>query len=300
VPDLGKMQKAKKAKKYNNEEEKVMAETVALIVAGGSGKRTCSKTPKQYVDINGYPLLYYTIVAFQESGVDEIVIVADKDHIEFCEDMELQYGLSKIHGVVEGGSERHFSVLNGLRYIKKEIKPGMVLIHDGARPYIQSDVINEIIDATEEYGAAIAAMPVKDTIKVASHDGFVLGTTDRETTWQAQTPQGFDFDLIYEAYEQIVGNLDENESFGGVQGVVKFEELEETDDNDLDESAPTMEEMEMDDEEYLNSMPKITDDAMVYQMAFGGKRVKLVEAGYDNIKITTADDLDCAECLLGE
>lgn len=278
-----------------------MAETVALIVAGGSGKRTCSKTPKQYVDINGYPLLYYTIAAFQESGVDEIVIVADREHIEFCEDMELQYGFSKIHGVVEGGSERHFSVLNGLRYLKKEIKPGLVLIHDGARPYIQPDIINEVIDAAEEYGAAIAAMPVKDTIKVASRDGFVLGTTDRETTWQAQTPQGFDFDLIYEAYEQIVGTLDENESYGGAQGVEKFEELEDNDEIDSgDDASPTLEVMEMDDEEFLNSMPKITDDAMVYQMAFGGKRVKLVKAGYDNIKITTADDLDCAECLLGD
>ncbi len=278
-----------------------MAETVALIVAGGSGKRTCACTPKQYVDINGYPLLYYTIQAFQESGVDGIVIVADKEHIEMCGDMETMYGFSKIRGVVEGGPERHFSVLNGLRYIKKEIKPGMVLIHDGARPYIQPDIINEVMDAVEEHGAAIAAMPVKDTIKVASKDGFVIGTTDRETTWQAQTPQGFDFDLIYEAYEQIVGNLDENEDYGGGQGVEKFEELEnDGEEPDENEEAPELEIPEMNDEEFLLAMPKITDDAMVYQMAFGGKRIKLVEAGYDNIKITTADDLDCAECLLGE
>ncbi len=236
----------------------------SLILAGGKGKRAGGDVPKQYADINGYPLLYYTIRAFEQSDVDRISIVADREHIQYVvSDIVDRYNFNKVIRVCEGGEERFNSVHHGLDDLKDEASiDDIVLIHDGARPFITSGEIGDIVAGVDKYGAAIAAMPVKDTIKIADEHGFVKDTTDRALTWQVQTPQGFKYGLIRDAYKRsfaLTRSGDENDG----PGVLKPEQF--------------------------------TDDAMVLANIYKDKKVKLVKTSYGNIKITTPADLELAK-----
>ena len=128
------------------------------------------------------------------------------DEVEFCKkDIVEQYGFTRIKDVVPGGKERYDSVWNGLCALKSAGFPedGIVLIHDGARPLVNGEIITRSVDGAREFSACVAAMPVKDTIKVADADGFSASTPDRSTLWQIQTPQAFRFGLIYGAYEKV-------------------------------------------------------------------------------------------------
>ena len=232
--------------------------TAAIVLSGGRGLRFGSDIPKQYMEIGGKSILAHAVSAFEMSEADEIVIVAAQEHIERCREIVRSSRFEKVADVIPGGAERYDSVLMGLRYLmnrEREI-PEIVLIHDGARPFIRPETVGEIIQCVMEHGAAIAAAPCTDTIKIADENGCIVSTTERKKTWAAQTPQAFRTEEIFRAYETVIGK-----------------------------GSP-------------ENLTGITDDAMVYQMAFPGACVKLVNAGTQNFKITAADDMIRAESML--
>ena len=221
----------------------------AIVLAAGSGKRMNSKVHKQYLIIQDRPVLYYSLKEFEDSAVDEIVLVVGKGEEEFCrKEIVDKYGISKVKAIVEGGKERYHSVFEGL---KQTSDADYVLIHDGARPFVNQDIIRRCMQEVQKYQACVVGMPVKDTIKIADEEGYAKQTPDRKNVWLIQTPQTFSYALIYEAYEEMLKTED----------------------------------------------TAITDDAMVLERT-KGKKSKLIEGSYRNIKITTPEDLLIANVYL--
>lgn len=172
----------------------------AIVLAAGSGSRMNSKTKKQFMEIKGKPIIWYSLFAFEKSIVDEIILVTGKDDVEYCKkDIVEKYRFSKVASVVAGGQERYDSVYNGL----KEVKGGIVLIHDGARPMISDDIINRCIQGAEQYSACVAGMPVKDTVKIIGKDNIIEDTPDRNKVWITQTPQAFRYEVVKTAYDDM-------------------------------------------------------------------------------------------------
>lgn len=176
----------------------------AIILAGGRGNRMNSEIPKQYIQIGGRPLLFYTIDIFEKcSLIDDIILVAAEEYIDFCrEEIVMRYGFEKIKRIVAGGEERYDSVYNGLKCIEEQTE--LIFIHDGARACITDDVIQRCAAGAKAYGAGVAAVPVKDTIKAADQNTFAVDTPDRKMLWQIQTPQVFQADLIQRAYTDLI------------------------------------------------------------------------------------------------
>lgn len=172
----------------------------ALITAAGKGSRMRMAQNKQYMDVLGKPVLARTIQAFEDcDAVDGIVVTVGKDEIQYCRtNIVEKYGFFKVKDIVPGGASRQQSIWNGLRRVDPSC--GIVLIHDGARPFIDEAGILACTEAAAEYGAAIAAVPVKDTIKRSDSSGFVEETADRNSLWAVQTPQAFRYPLIMEAH----------------------------------------------------------------------------------------------------
>ena len=221
----------------------------AIVLAAGSGKRMNSQVHKQYLIIQDRPVLYYSLKAFEDSAVDEIVLVVGKGEEKFCrKEIVDKYGISKVKAIVEGGKERYHSVFEGL---KPTSDADYVLIHDGARPFVNQDIIRRCMQEVQKYQACVVGMPVKDTIKIADEEGYAKQTPDRKNVWMIQTPQTFSYALIYEAYEEMLKTED----------------------------------------------TAITDDAMVLER-IKGKKSKLIEGSYRNIKITTPEDLLIANVYL--
>lgn len=221
----------------------------AIVLAAGSGKRMNSKIHKQYLMLSGKPVLYYALKAFEKSAVTDIVLVTGHGEIEYCRrELVEKYAFAKVTAIVEGGKERYHSVYEGLKAAEGA---DYVLIHDGARPFVDAGLVKRMIDAVKECEACVAAVPVKDTIKIADRDGFVKETPDRSFLWQIQTPQAFSYPLILTAYEKLL-----------VRGEVS-----------------------------------VTDDSMVLEQMTEHK-VKLVQGNYQNLKITTPEDLVAAEAYL--
>lgn len=225
------------------------AKCTAIVLAAGQGKRMGTKIQKQYLEIQGKPVLYYSLRAFEESElIDEIVLVVGEGQKEYCaREIVSKYKFQKVKSIVGGGAERYHSVSNGLR----EVSEGYVFIHDGARPFINEEILQRVYKEVTVHDACVVGMPVKDTIKIADANGFADVTPDRNLLWQIQTPQVFKTSLIKEAYKKLM-------------------------------ESDTI---------------KVTDDAMVVEQMLGGK-VKLVMGSYENIKITTPEDLKIAEIFL--
>lgn len=174
----------------------------AIILAGGSGKRMNTDTPKQYLMLDGKPLLYYSLQAFEESLVDEVILVTKAGEEEYCRTQFVeQYGFKKVSAIVAGGKERYHSVAAGLKQIKA---CDYVMIHDGARPLLTPRTIAKTAEAVKEYQACVVGMPVKDTIQMVDKSGKIISTPKRSMVWQAQTPQAFAFHMVRDAYEKIV------------------------------------------------------------------------------------------------
>lgn len=181
-------------------------QTAAIILAAGKGRRMDSEVPKQYVGLVGHPVLYYCLKAFQESFIDEIVLVCGEDDIGYCKrEIIKRYNFTKVKKVVAGGAERYHSVAAGLAAVDK---CDFVFIHDGARPFVTQEVITRCYEAVIKYKAAVAAVPAKDTIKLADEEGFAAQTIDRSSVWQIQTPQAFMYTEIYDAYKQLLKEED--------------------------------------------------------------------------------------------
>lgn len=156
---------------------------------------------KQYLLLDGVPILAHTLRVFQEAPcVEGIYVVSPEAEIPFCRDEVVQrYGISKVRAIVAGGAERQHSVRNGLNAMQGVEPDDLVLIHDGVRPFITADIIRKAAEAAHEFGGAVVAVPVKDTVKLA-RDGVIAETPPREQLWLAQTPQAFRFGLIQEAH----------------------------------------------------------------------------------------------------
>jgi 2-C-methyl-D-erythritol 4-phosphate cytidylyltransferase len=172
--------------------------TAAIIVAAGKGSRMHSEIPKQYLPLLGKPVLCYSAEAFRKAGADRIIVVVAPGEVERCRQEILEpFGLGGVQ-LTEGGRERHDSVYQGLLAAEG---CDYVWIHDGARPLVDGGIIRRTLEAAEKWQACVAAMPVKDTIKVADADGFVAETPDRSRLWAVQTPQTFAYDTIRKAHE---------------------------------------------------------------------------------------------------
>ena len=176
------------------------AKASVIITAAGSGKRFGdSGLPKQFAPLSGEPLLSHSLRSFSQSdSIGEIVVVVPEDFIEFTRSEVVdRYGYGKAAKIVAGGEERQHSVENGFRALTE--KPGVVLVHDGVRPFIRPETIEAVIEGARGSGAAISAVKATDTVKQSSAEGFIESTLDRNGIWLAQTPQGFRYDVLDEA-----------------------------------------------------------------------------------------------------
>lgn len=246
----------------------------AIIVAAGAGKRMNSSVKKQYMEISGNPVLYHTLQAFEESAVDEVIIVTGEDEISYVREQIVEnYCFKKVVAICAGGKERCDSVYEGIKQVLKRQEitgqhtayeengssyEDYVLIHDGVRPLITPELINSCIEKVKQFGAIIPGVPEKDTVKEADSQMNVTGTPDRKKLYRVQTPQCFELSLINEAFEKYQAEMEENSSCESVA---------------------------------------ITDDAMLVEK-YTGHKVKIIEGDYKNIKITTPEDIEIAEFYL--
>lgn len=226
----------------------------AVVLAAGSGRRMGGETKKQYMLLGDKPIVYYPLKVFQESFIEEIVLVVSAGDVEYCQkEIVERYGFGKVRHIIEGGQERYDSVAAGLRASECDF----VFIHDGARPFPTQEMLERLLQCVEKEQACVAGMPVKDTVKISDANGCIASTPDRRSVWQVQTPQVFTYDLIRDAYERLM----EEKGDLVAKGIA------------------------------------VTDDAMVVEY-FAGHKVRLVQGSYENIKITTPEDMRIAEALL--
>jgi len=225
-----------------------MGRTCAIILAAGRGKRMGASINKQYLNIKDRPVLYYTLNAFSKCKlIDEIIIVTSEQEIDFCRNEVVgKYGIGKVSKIVAGGAERQDSVYNGLMAAEGV---DIVLIHDGARPFVDNTIIENGIKHASVHGACTCGVSPKDTIKIKDEEGFSVETPDRNKLFAVQTPQCFNYDLIFHCHKKL----------------------------QLEGAA-------------------VTDDTMVVERY--GHRVYLYEGSYNNIKITTPEDLVVGEKIL--
>ena len=173
----------------------------AIILAGGKGTRMGANISKQYIKLKGKPILYYTIKRFSESkDIDKIILVLPKDEIDYCKEKVLDKYSLHVDLIVEGGKERQDSVMNALNEL---IDEEVVLIHDGARPFVSQRIIDEGIKYARLYGASAPGVMPKDTIKIKGDNNFALSTPDRNTLVAIQTPQVFKFGIIKECHKKV-------------------------------------------------------------------------------------------------
>lgn len=175
----------------------------AIVLAGGKGKRMNSDVSKQFIEIKGKPIIYYTIKRFMDNkNINNIITVLPSDEKEWFEENILKKYSLKVDKVVDGGAERQDSVYNGLKAIK-DFDTEIVLIHDGARPFISHRIINDGIEYAQIYGAAAPGVTPKDTIKIKNNEGFSIDTPDRNSLVAIQTPQIFKYNEILKCHEKI-------------------------------------------------------------------------------------------------
>ena len=213
----------------------------AVIVSAGSSQRLGQD--KAFLPLADKPLLAWSVDVCQNCElISQIVIVLNKSNLALGQKLVPKRSWSKVVEVCLGGKLRQDSVRQGL----KKLKPcDWVVIHDGARPFLTPNLIREGLEAARETGAAIAAVPAKDTIKLGDDSGMVRETLPRQQLWAVQTPQVFRFDIITKAYAQITD--------------------------------------------------EVTDDASLVERL--GYKVKLYPGDYNNIKVTTPEDLALAEVI---
>ena len=219
-----------------------------VIVAAGTGSRMNMGINKQFIKLEGKEIIAYTIEKFyNNSNVEDIVVVVKEDESEFFKKEILDKYNFKNVKIAYGGKERQDSVYNGLKLLDE--KCDVVLIHDGARPFVSDKIIDKSIEEAKEHKAIVVGVPVKDTIKVIDNDKNIVDTPNRSVLWAVQTPQTFDYNILIDAYKDAFKN-----KFYG------------------------------------------TDDAMLVERI--GYKVKMLEGSYNNIKITTQEDLNVGSQIL--
>lgn len=221
-----------------------------IIAAAGNSTRYGTGNSKQFLLLEGVPVLIKSVQAFEQiDEVKEIIITARKQDFDVIEGFLQQYNIKKVKSVVEGGATRQDSIAAAVKKVSEETE--IIAVHDGARPLVSKKTIIGVIEKAVEKGAAACAVPVKDTIKIIDSSGKIVTTPDRASLRAVQTPQVFDFALYKEAIDKAVS-----------------ESKQYTDDCQLIESM--------------------------------GHPVYLTDGDYENIKITTPDDLLVAEKFLSE
>lgn len=219
-----------------------------IIVAAGTGSRMKKDINKQFIKLNDKEIIAHTIDKFYNNdNIDDIVVVIKEEEEKyFIDNIINKYGFDNIK-IAYGGNERQDSVYNGIKKLNNNCD--VILVHDGARPFVTGDIIKNSIEEAKKHNAVVVGVKVKDTIKMVSEDGNIIDTPNRNFLWSVQTPQVFKYDIITKAYEDAY-----NENYYG------------------------------------------TDDAMLVERI--GYKVKMVEGSYDNIKITTPEDLKFGEQIL--
>lgn len=233
---------------------------VMILLAAGSGSRMKSGTAKQFMLLEGKPLIWYSLNTVENSPViDECILVTAKKDIDHMRrEIVGKYGFRKVSAIVPGGSERWESVANAVRTLENDgAEEGYVFIHDGARPFLTEEILERVFQAVKEHPACVAAVPSKDTVRLADENGFAKSTPDRRGVWIIQTPQAFEAGLLIKAYAELRGRADRL----GKENIA------------------------------------VTDDAGVVEL-FTEQRIRLVEGSYDNIKVTTPGDMKIAEAFL--
>jgi 2-C-methyl-D-erythritol 4-phosphate cytidylyltransferase / 2-C-methyl-D-erythritol 2,4-cyclodiphosphate synthase len=223
--------------------------TVAIIPAGGAGRRLKAGIPKQYLSLNELPVLVHSLKVFGEAKViNEIILVVPESDIKFVrEELIIKNDLQKVARIVAGGATRQDSVRNGIAAI--DVKCDIVVVHDGVRPFVTPEMISRAVEVAREFQAAVIGVPAKDTIKETQDDDFIVKTVPRQNLWITHTPQAFQFTVLQQAYEAAYRD------------------------------------------DYCG-----TDDASLVERI--GLKVKMIAGSYENIKITTPEDLVIAEALL--
>jgi len=226
-----------------------MSKVTVLIAAAGMGKRMGRAVAKQFLPLGDKPMLAHTLLAFQRvSDIDEIIPILSKEDMETClRDIIEPYHLTKVKTLVVGGKERQDSVANGLHKLEKDAS--VVLIHDGVRPFVTSEMIRETVDHAKKGENVAVGVPIKDTIKEVNGQGMVRHTLERGRLWAIQTPQAFPVKTLKRAYEEAA----KQRLYG-------------------------------------------TDDATLVERM--GGTVRVIMGSYENIKITTPEDLLLAEEIL--
>lgn len=219
-----------------------------IIPAAGFGERMGATIGKQFLLLNGKPILAHTLERFQTcEAVNEIIVATQKSSFSVIEEIKNQYNLTKLKVPVEGGQRRQDSIANGLKMV--DSKADIISVHDAVRPFVHIKEIIQSIETAKYYGASILAVRAKDTMKQAATDGRVEKTLNRSSLWSVQTPQTFQKKILFDAYEYAAKN-----------------NITATDDSFLAEQI--------------------------------GVSPIIVEGSYENIKITTPDDLLLAELLI--
>lgn len=182
----------------------------AVILSAGSGRRMKSGVAKQYMLLAGKPLIWYALDAVERSEIiDDCILVCGGDDISYVRsELVEKYNFRKVDAVIPGGAERWASVANAMAFIgeggmRTPNRDGYVFIHDGARPFLTEEILRRTYEAVRKYHACVAAMPSKDTVKIADENGFAVQTPDRRRVWNIQTPQVFDTELIVGAYGRL-------------------------------------------------------------------------------------------------
>jgi 2-C-methyl-D-erythritol 4-phosphate cytidylyltransferase len=188
-----------------------------IIVAAGSGSRMGGAVNKHLLPLAGRPVVAHALAAFQACWIiDDVILVGGQERLDVYQGIVDQYGLTKVRAIVQGGETRQESCAKGLNEVTDA---DIVCVHDGARPLVTERMIVESAQQAAEHGAALVAVPVKDTIKHATDDGFVRETLPRERLWQVQTPQAFRPEILRRA-QQAAGD-----AFIGTDDAVLVERL---------------------------------------------------------------------------
>ncbi|MCR5584929.1 MAG: 2-C-methyl-D-erythritol 4-phosphate cytidylyltransferase [Lachnospiraceae bacterium] len=186
----------------------------AIVLAGGSGKRFGGDVPKQYRELCGKPVIAWSLLAFQKSSADGIILVCSEKDIDFCKKEIIEkYGITKCLAVIAGGKNRYNSVFNGLKvayeFAKVSLEQSFCMIHDGARCCIDTETIESAADHVVSKGSCVVGIPVTDTIQIVNEEGNITMTPNRAQTWAAQTPQCFSLSNALASYKAAVENNDE-------------------------------------------------------------------------------------------
>jgi len=179
---------------------------IAIVMAAGSGTRLGGDMPKQYRLLNGKPVIYYSLKCIDESFIDEIILVTRHEDISYCEDLIRQFGLKKPVRIIAGGNERYESVYEGLKAIKAD-EETYVYIQDGARPFLNKEILERSRKDAIKYGASVTAVRSKDTVKITNGEMGVKFTPNRADVYLAQTPQTFKYEIIKSSYDSLFKSI---------------------------------------------------------------------------------------------